>query len=93
MPQAIRRLPTGIELVWDADHVELLPSRALRLACPCAGCVEEMSGRMILDPATVPDDVHADAVELVGGYGLRIRWSDAHATGIYTFAMLRQWPG
>lgn len=67
-----------------------MPARALRLACPCAACVDEMSGRALLDPGEVSDDVAAVALELVGAYGLRIRWSDGHGTGIYTFAWLRQ---
>ena len=91
VPKAIRRRPDGLEIDWDgAGDVTLLPARALRLACPCAGCVEEMSGRLILDPATVPEDIRVDSLELVGAYGLRIRWSDGHGTGIYTFAALRR---
>ena len=89
VPKAIRRRPDGLEFDWDgAVEVTHFPARALRLACPCAGCVEEMSGRPILDPATVPLDVQVEALELVGAYGLRIRWSDGHGTGIYTFASL-----
>jgi DUF971 family protein len=48
-----------------------------------------MSGRPLLDPATVPADVRPVTVALVGAYGLRILWSDGHGTGIYTFERLR----
>jgi DUF971 family protein len=48
-----------------------------------------MTGRPLLDPATVPADVRPVQVSLVGGYGLRVAWSDGHGTGIYTFARLR----
>jgi DUF971 family protein len=89
VPKAIRRRPGGLLVEWDeATGERFYPARALRLACPCAACVEEMSGRPILDPATVPEDVAADALELVGAYGLRVRWTDGHGTGIYTFAWL-----
>jgi DUF971 family protein len=37
----------------------------------------------------VPEDVRPVAIELVGAYGLRVRWSDGHGTGIYTFDRLR----
>ncbi|HEY4321655.1 MAG TPA: DUF971 domain-containing protein [Gemmatimonadales bacterium] len=91
IPKAIRRRPDGILLDWDGAGDEvLMPARALRLACPCAACVDEMSGRALLDPADIPDGIAAVALELVGAYGLRIRWSDGHGTGIYTFAWLRQ---
>lgn len=94
VPEAIRRVPPGLEIVWDSQgHVGRYPARTLRLACPCAACVDEMSGRPLLDPASVPADVGVAAVELVGGYGLRIRWTDGHATGIQTFeALLRACP-
>lgn len=86
MPKAIRRKESRIEFDWDEmGHVGSFGMRALRLACPCAACVEEMTGRPILDPDSVPLDVHADDLELVGAYGIRIRWSDGHSTGIYTF--------
>lgn len=91
MPKAIRRKGPILEVDWDGlGHVAAFATRAVRLACPCAGCVEEMTGRPLLDPATVPLDVAADALELVGGYGLRVRWSDGHSTGIYTFRFLRE---
>ncbi|HQW67097.1 MAG TPA: DUF971 domain-containing protein [Gemmatimonadales bacterium] len=91
MPKAIRRKGPILEVDWDGmGHVAEFATRSVRLACPCAGCVEEMTGRPLLDPASVPLDVAADALELVGGYGLRVRWSDGHSTGIYTFRFLRE---
>lgn len=90
LPAAITRRDDGLLIEWDGTgHRGLFPARALRLSCPCAECVEELSGRSLLEPAAIPADVHPVAVSLVGGYGLRIEWSDGHATGIYTFERLR----
>ena len=90
MPRAITREDAGLRVEWDAEgHEAFYPARPLRLACPCAACVEEMTGRPILDAAGVPADVRPVALALVGAYGLRVTWSDGHATGIYTFAALR----
>ncbi len=90
VPVAIRRREGDIHFEWDREgHVGVFPARQLRLACRCALCVDEMSGRPLLDPAMVPEDVRADAIELVGAYGIRFRWSDGHSAGIYTFEMLR----
>lgn len=47
-----------------------------------------MTGRPLLDPATVPQDVEARSIELVGGYAIRIDWSDGHSTGIYPYEQL-----
>ncbi len=90
-PRRVRRLDEGIEIDWDAaGHLARFAARPLRLACPCASCVDEMSHRPLLDPASVPPDVRAVSLELVGAYGLRVRWSDGHDTGIYTFQRLRE---
>lgn len=89
IPHAITRRDDGILIEWDdAGHRALYPARALRLACPCAGCVDEMSGRQLLHPATVPENVGPVSLALVGAYGLRVQWSDGHGTGIYTFQQL-----
>jgi ATP-binding protein involved in chromosome partitioning len=91
LPTAITRRDDGVLIEWDrAGHRALFEARALRLACPCAACVEEMSGRPLLDPAQIPEDVKPLRLHLVGGYGLRIDWSDGHNTGIYTFEWLRR---
>lgn len=90
LPVSVTRRDDGVLIEWDrAGHRALYPARVLRLRCPCAECVEEMTGRPLLDPAVVPADVRPVSLQLVGGYGLRIQWSDGHATGIYTFERLR----
>jgi len=89
VPYAITRRDDGLLIEWEhGGHEALYPARALRLACGCALCVEEMSGRRLLDAATIPADIRPLSVALVGAYGLKIRWSDGHDTGIYTFERL-----
>jgi ATP-binding protein involved in chromosome partitioning len=90
VPLAIHRADHAVTITWAEDHVGVYPARELRLACPCAQCVEEMSGRPLLDPASVPDDVVPLRVSLVGAYAIRIDWSDGHGTGIYTYEFLRE---
>jgi ATP-binding protein involved in chromosome partitioning len=89
VPYAVTREDAGVRIEWTSGaHEGFFPARALRLACPCAACVEEMTGRPVLNPETVPRDVRPLRVALVGAYGLRIEWSDGHSTGIYTFERL-----
>jgi ATP-binding protein involved in chromosome partitioning len=78
-----------LRIRWSDGAVSDYPPRYLRLCCPCAGCVEEMTGRPLLDPAAVPMDVHPLAIHHVGQYALRFDWSDGHRTGIYPFDYLR----
>jgi ATP-binding protein involved in chromosome partitioning len=90
MPYAITRRDDGLAIEWEEGAPETFyPARTLRLACPCAACVEEMSGRPLLDPRTVAADIRPLSLSLVGTYGLKVSWSDGHSTGIYTFARLR----
>ncbi len=88
-PQA-KATPTHIELHWNDGRVERVPNRTLRLACSCALCVDEMSRRPVLDPATVPDDIHAQELWTIGNYALGVSWSDGHATGYFPFQTIRQ---
>jgi DUF971 family protein len=85
-PYAITRRDDGILIEWDSDgHQGFYVARDLRLACPCAGCVEEMTGQALLDPGKIAADIRPLSVALVGAYGLRVQWSDGHSTGIYTY--------
>ena len=61
----------------------------LRVACPCANCVDEMTGKRLLDPATVDKNVKPKSIYSVGNYAMQIQWSDGHDTGIYSWKRLK----
>jgi ATP-binding protein involved in chromosome partitioning len=89
-PKAIEQPdPKTLKVTWRGGHVSEYPVRALRLACPCAGCVEEWTGRPVLDPASVPEDVAISTMDFVGRYALAFVFSDGHPHGIYSFQFLR----
>ena len=87
--EIIGLLRSKITFKWTDGHETAYVARDLRLACRCAGCIEETSGRSLLDPATVAPTVRAKHIELVGQYAISIEWSDGHSTGIYNFRDLR----
>jgi len=90
-PVRIVPFPNGeIGVVWDDGEETYYDSHALRCACGCASCVDEVSGRKLLRDDRVPNDVRAREILPVGNYGVAIVWSDGHDTGIYTFDRLRQ---
>jgi len=78
-----------VRVVWADGHVSVYAARALRLACPCAACVDELSGAKLLNPASVAADVHPLRIGTVGRYAVHIAFSDGHASGIYSFEKLR----
>ena len=79
-----------LEILWSDGALHEYKARDLRLACPCALCREEMTGREILDSATVPEDIEPRVLSSVGRYAITIQWTDGHSTGIYHFERLRQ---
>ena len=84
-------LPNGeIGVAWSDGHESFYPGHLLRCACACAQCVDEMSGEKILRDDRVPRDVRAVNIHPVGNYGVSVRWSDDHDTGIYSFERLRE---
>jgi ATP-binding protein involved in chromosome partitioning len=78
-----------VSVLWEDGHRNDFDVRDLRLACRCALCVEEMSGRSLLDPKNVRPDVSPRTISSVGNYAITINWNDAHGTGIYSFEHLR----
>ena len=78
-----------IQIVWSDGHRSAFPHRYLRLRCRCAQCVDEMTGKELLDPDSVDKDVQALDHFIVGNYGTQFLWSDTHHTGIYTYDFLR----
>ena len=81
--------PDQLRIEWQDGHESLYPVREVRLNCRCAKCVEEMTGRPLLNEQDVPADVRPVKIVPVGRYAVQIEWSDGHDTGIYTFENLR----
>ena len=93
-PESIDVTERGeLRIVWPGGPEVLVPALQLRDQCPCASCIEEGTGRKILDPATIPADIRPLEVHGVGNYAVQIQWSDGHGSGIYTWATLRRASG
>lgn len=75
-----------LRVTYDDGVTARFPVTELRANCPCAGC----RGRREqgLDAATTRD-VNALGAELRGGWGIAIRWTDGHDTGIFSWELLR----
>src|ERR1022692_1969870 len=84
-----QRDPRTLSVLWEDGHHDDFDVRDLRLACHCALCIEEMSGRQLLDPKTVRPDVGPRVISSIGNYAIGIDWNDGHNSGIYSFDHLR----
>ena len=90
-PTQLTPFPNGeLGIAWEDGHESYYAGHYLRCACACASCIDEASGRKLLRDDSVPREVQPLEVHPVGNYGISIRWSDGHDTGIYTFERLRE---
>lgn len=91
-PQAaelrVRRATAELEVDFTDGAQVRLPAEYLRVESPSA----EVQGHGPNDKRLVSGKraVGIAAVEPVGHYAVRIRFTDGHDTGIYTWALLRQ---
>lgn len=77
-------------ITWNDGHQSRYAPLQLRLACPCAQCVDELTGRRVIRPEDISSDIRPQEMRPVGRYGVSFQWSDGHGTGIYTFERLRE---
>jgi Mrp family chromosome partitioning ATPase/DUF971 family protein len=80
----------AITLNWPGGETVSVPNKILRQACSCALCIDEMTNAPILDPKTVPDDIHALKVGVIGNYAITVDWSDGHNTGFFPYKTIRE---
>ena len=79
----------SIVIVWSDGHRSIFSPRELRLRCPCAQCVDEMTGAIKLNSGSVSIGIEPVDSIPVGNYAVQFLWSDTHYTGIYTHQFLR----
>jgi len=91
-PRLIERVPAekALLLEWHDGIAARVPYLSLRGQCMCARCVDEITGERILDVDGIDPQIAVAGMELVGNYALKIRWTDGHDTGLYTWEHLRR---
>ena len=89
-PTEIEKKPDGvIRVKWVDGHEGFYSSKFLRGQCRCAACVEEWTGRLLIEPGQIEEGIKPVRLSPVGSYAIHIEWSDGHTTGIYAFDFLR----
>lgn len=75
----LRRDARTLSVLWEDGHRDDFDVRDLRLVCPCALCVQKMSGRPLPDPKSVLPDVAPRTISSRGNY------TTDHASGTSPF--------
>jgi DUF971 family protein len=78
----------ALRIRWEDGQDTSFGARFLRANCPCAGCVEEWTGRRTVSEAQLPEGIQPRGMTPVGRYAVQIDWSDGHSTGIYSWDYL-----
>ena len=64
-------------------------NRDLRANCLCAVCVNEVTGKKMIDPTKIRADIAPKEITPLGNYALGISWNDGHSSGIYPYPMFQ----
>jgi DUF971 family protein len=91
-PQSLKALKDAsvFEIAWPDGQTFRVPFKLVRCECPCASCIDEITGVRVLRPESIADDVHPVELGYSGNYALKIVWSDRHSSGIFTWDRLRR---
>lgn len=83
----------GIRVKLNESRGGSIRPAELRRRCRCANCVEEFTGRQLLRPEQIPDNVYPLRIQPMGNYAVAIQWSDGHSSSIYPYEVLMELAG
>ncbi len=72
----------------EGDEQGTLSPAELRRECRCAACVEELTGKQILNPESVSDSIRPINLSPTGNYAVSVDWSDGHRS-LYPYRQIR----
>lgn len=83
----MHRVSRALEVAFDDGASFRLPCEYLRVESPSAEVQGHGPGQRVL----VPGKKHVNilAIEPVGNYAVQLQFDDGHATGIYSWSLLR----
>ena len=94
VPEEIQLAGNDLAIRWNDGDESYLDLEMLRRACPCAGCCGEPDALGHVDKPGVSYDparsFRLRSYGMVGGYAFQPVWEDGHATGLYSFDLLRR---
>ena len=73
-------LPDGTEHEFSALD--------LRMICGCASCVDEMTGKRIIQRETLDPELYPSKINPMGNYAAAVEWSDGTNSCIFPFARI-----
>lgn len=79
----------SITVEWSDGFERTFRVKDLQLNCPCAGCVDEVTGKRLVTEDSIDKDVTANKIMNVGRYALKVEFSSGCSTGIYSFDYIR----
>ena len=82
------KVPSSTTTATVTRETHSLTPANLRRACRCAMCVEELTGRQILLPSMVSENVTPLRMYPTGNYALSVDWSDGHRS-LYPYRQIK----
>lgn len=79
-----------LKVLKKGDEPKFISAVDLRRACKCARCIDEMSGKPILDPSSVKEGIKITDIAVMGNYAVSIHFSDGHTSGVYSYDHLAE---
>jgi ATP-binding protein involved in chromosome partitioning len=94
-PQEMNLVNDGKTLIikWQDNVEHVISAFNIRFRCPCAHCVDEITGVQLIKEEDIPPNVKILESVPVGRYGVKFSFDDPSPganSGIFTFTFLRQ---
>lgn len=88
-PEILIVQPSILSIRWKTGQEQQVQVCDIQKKCGCANCIDEISGKRLLDPSSVRPDVGLISMKKIGRYGMQFQFTSGCSTGIYSYEILR----